>query len=385
MSELGQTNDPKVLVPGDAAAIFENVRVLRGRYDDVSAAGEALKRIDTGGWTGQAADSFHEQHDTDVPRWFSAADSLDNGASALEDYADCLVWAQGQAAGAIDLWRQGEAATLQAKEAHDRAVADAQAQTQANAARGDPTVVQPPPFVDAGEPKRQAARDMLNPARRQLADVADRTAEALLAEAELAPLDSLKQSDADFFGGIWDTISGFGQGLVGLITDPLGTAEAIAYNVTHPVETFKDAVAWDDWANGQGDRALGKIVGGLLLGGGAGKLAKSLLRRRGDNGSDSKGDRETISDPKKFDPGTLKGETPDQVRAGIPSDWTRSGSKTGGGEVFRDPNNPGRQIRIMPGYPEGSRPDPLTTGPYAVVSQNGVTVKIPLAGNPTLR
>jgi hypothetical protein len=38
----------------------------------------------------------------------------------------------------------------------------------------------------------------------------------------------------------------------------------------------------------------------------------------------------------------------------------------------------------MPGYAEGSRPDPLTTGPYVVVSQNGVTVKIPLAGNPTL-
>lgn len=282
MSELGQTNDPKALVAGDAAAIFENVRVLRGRYDDVIAAGEALQRIDTGGWTGQAADSFREQHRTDVPRWFSASDSLDNGATALRDYADCLVWAQGQAAGAIDLWQQGEAATRQAREAHGRAVADAQAQTNTNAARGDPTVVQPPPFVDTGEPKRQAARDMLNPARQQLADVGNITAEALHAEAQLAPQDSLKQSDADFFGGIWDTISGVGESLWGLITDPLGTAEAIAYNVTHPVETLKDAVAWDDWANGQGDRALGQIVGGLLLGGGVGKLAKSLLRRRSD-------------------------------------------------------------------------------------------------------
>lgn len=101
-------------------------------------------------------------------------------------------------------------------------------------------------------------------------------------------------------------------------------------------------------------------------------------------GADSGSAKDAISDPKKFDPNTVKGQTPQQVRDRIPSDWPKSGSKAGGGEVFRDPKNPGRQIRIMPGYPKGSRPDPLTTGPYAVVSQNGVTVKVPLAGNPTL-
>jgi len=51
----------------------------------------------------------------------------------------------------------------------------------------------------------------------------------------------------------------------------------------------------------------------------------------------------------------------------------------------RVPGNAGRQIRIMPGYPDGSRVDPVTLGPYAVVSQNGVVVKIPLLGNPTLQ
>ena len=29
----------------------------------------------------------------------------------------------------------------------------------------------------------------------------------------------------------------------------------------------------------------------------------------------------------------------------------------------------GRQIRIMDGYPPGTRPDPITEGPYAVISQ----------------
>jgi hypothetical protein len=70
--------------------------------------------------------------------------------------------------------------------------------------------------------------------------------------------------------------------------------------------------------------------------------------------------------------------------ARIPSDWDVRPSKRGGGTVYSDPENRGRQIRIMPGYPPGSRPDPLAWGPYVEVSQNGVTTKVPLAGNPTL-
>ena len=39
----------------------------------------------------------------------------------------------------------------------------------------------------------------------------------------------------------------------------------------------------------------------------------------------------------------------------------------------------------MDGYPPGTRPDPITEGPYAVVSQgNGPAIKIPLLGNPVL-
>lgn len=91
-----------------------------------------------------------------------------------------------------------------------------------------------------------------------------------------------------------------------------------------------------------------------------------------------------IGGPHDFSPHDLRGLTPEEVRARIPGDWTHRVSNSGGGEVFLDPVNRGRQIRIMPGYPPGSRPDPVTWGPYAVVSQNGQTVKIPLAGNPSL-
>ncbi|WP_244199722.1 putative T7SS-secreted protein [Amycolatopsis thailandensis] len=247
MAELGQTTDPKALIPGDPPAVYENARVLEARASSAGAVGDALKRIDTGGWRGPASDRFHEDHQTEVPRWMQADDSLDNAAQALTAYADTLAWAQGQAAEAIAQWQRGDTATEQAEQAYDRAVADAQTRTRANAERGDPTVVQPPAFTDPGEAHRQAARDILKRARRQLAEAGDRCTEALRVEASLAPQDSRRQADANFYGGIRDSISGAGEALWGAISDPGGTVAAMAHNVMHPVETFKAITAWDDW------------------------------------------------------------------------------------------------------------------------------------------
>lgn len=93
-----------------------------------------------------------------------------------------------------------------------------------------------------------------------------------------------------------------------------------------------------------------------------------------------------IDNPNLFDPHVLEGCPIGEIREAIPSDWRAYPSRRGGGEVFEDPVNRGRQIRLMPGYPTGSRPDAITTGPYAVVSQRGgIPVKIALYGNPTLR
>jgi hypothetical protein len=73
------------------------------------------------------------------------------------------------------------------------------------------------------------------------------------------------------------------------------------------------------------------------------------------------------------------------VEERIPSDWVEESSKSGGDEVFRDPDHLGRQIRILPVYGKGARPNEITSGPYAVVSQNGKVTKVPLAGNPVLQ
>lgn len=137
-------------------------------------------------------------------------------------------------------------------------------------------------------------------------------------------------------------------------------------------------------------RALGELA--MIYG--PGKLAKldnaidnlRDARHLGDT-SDAVDDVATtfrIGGPKEFDPESLRGMRVDDVRESIPDDWPVRPSRRGGGEVFDDPQHRGRHVRIMPGYPAGSRPGDLTSGPYAVVSQNGASVKIPLAGNQRL-
>ena len=138
-----------------------------------------------------------------------------------------------------------------------------------------------PPFSDPGEAKRQAARDQLNRAREQLAEAGDGTSQLLHDLAQTAPQDSQKQADANFYGGIWTSVEGFGESLWTMVSDPGATISAMADNLTHPVQTLKDLVAWDDWASGHGDRALGKVTGDVLIGAatfGAGKVLKSVLK-----------------------------------------------------------------------------------------------------------
>ncbi|KAA5837265.1 colicin E3/pyocin S6 family cytotoxin [Saccharopolyspora hirsuta] len=266
--ELGQVTDPALLVPGDPDLIEANARFIRERAVKASETGEALQRIDAGGWTGRAADLWHEQHQTDVPRWFDGGDSLEAGAAALEEYARVLRWAQDEAAEAARLWAEGEAATEQAKLDYERAVAEAQGGEVA-------------PFVDPGGERRQAAQDMLRLARQELVWAGDRAAFALREEAAVAPQDSQAQIDANFYGALWEGFSGTFTAFYDAFADPLGTVEAMAYAVTHPVETFKAMVSWDDFANGHGEVGLGRITGEILGGivtGGVGKVLKTIKK-----------------------------------------------------------------------------------------------------------
>lgn len=222
MAELGETQDPTQLVKGKPEAIEENARVLRARADSADNAAQGLLAVDTGSWTGAAAQAFHDKFSYEPRKWFAATDALGSAADALDDYASTLRWAQSQATEAIAGWNRGQTATQQARSAHDQAVAQA-------AANNQPA---PAPFSDPGAASRQAAQDMLNRARVQLSEAGDTAAGILRGAMDTAPQESSWLSDlghtlANAGADVVNGLASFGNAALHHPLDVLGAAGGI--------------------------------------------------------------------------------------------------------------------------------------------------------------
>ncbi len=195
MTELGDTQDPRALIPGDPAVVGHTAKTLRHYGEVLVDAGQGLKRIDDGGWQGQAADAFHDFFEGHPGEWMRSGDGFVAAADAVEDYLPVLEWAQREAAEAITVWSEGVAATEQAREAYEREVAQRE-QT------GAPP---PAPFSDPGAAKREQARSMLAAAREQVHAVGDDTRSAVAqAKGELV-------QGRSWFGQLWHGVSEFGE------------------------------------------------------------------------------------------------------------------------------------------------------------------------------
>jgi hypothetical protein len=57
--QLGQTQDPTKLIRGEPAAIDTAAKRVRAMGDSVGSTGDALRRIDTGEWSGGGEQAFH--------------------------------------------------------------------------------------------------------------------------------------------------------------------------------------------------------------------------------------------------------------------------------------------------------------------------------------
>jgi hypothetical protein len=172
MAELGETNDPRRLVPGNPAAIGATAKSLRSKADALEQAGVGLKRIDTvDGWSGPAGDAFRAKFQGQPGGWLQAAASFYTSADALDNYATTLAWAQRQAAQAISQWNAAQSATQQAQTRYQ------QYQQQGGTE----------PFQDPGEPGRASAAALLNMARGDLRDAGDDVARVIGAERDKAP------------------------------------------------------------------------------------------------------------------------------------------------------------------------------------------------------
>jgi type VII secretion system ESX-1 substrate len=173
VAELGQTSDPKELVPGAPEIVDQNAEAL-GRFGErAGTVGGDLGKIDVPSWSGQAYDSFFGRLAQEPPKWVTASDVLTAAQGHLTGHAETLRWAQGQAREAIAMWERGQAATEQAQTEHDQAVTAAQATPPGVAA---PSIA---PFVDPGDQLRREAQELLDRARRQVLDAGNTAANGI--------------------------------------------------------------------------------------------------------------------------------------------------------------------------------------------------------------
>ncbi|GAA4066106.1 putative T7SS-secreted protein [Streptomyces shaanxiensis] len=107
-AELGDTKDPKELIPGDAGNLHEIARSLRKYSGSFENVGDGLGGVRISGWAGQASDNFSEKLDGEKKNWRYASDQMSGAASAISTYATALSEAQRQASEAIELWDGGD-------------------------------------------------------------------------------------------------------------------------------------------------------------------------------------------------------------------------------------------------------------------------------------
>jgi len=179
-AELGQTRDPRALIPGDPAALHAHAAELTSQGDTLLQVGGSLKRINTfEAWSGQAADAFRDKFTPHPGQWLTAGDSHHAAAAPVTRYAETLSWGQGQATTAVQQWDQAQAATESAVNQYNQA-----------AARG----VQQAAFLDPGAARRANAQATLARAREQVAGAGDSAARAVMSAANAAPQQSMLAS-----------------------------------------------------------------------------------------------------------------------------------------------------------------------------------------------
>ncbi|MFE3038314.1 putative T7SS-secreted protein [Streptomyces canus] len=206
MAQLGETSDPRALVPGSPDSLTTTAQALLAYGDVLIEAGEGLAKVDTeDGWRGPAGDAFRDRFHGQPARWTEAGNEFHTAANALYDYLYTLRAAQQRAAEAIAQYARGETATTNAKNAHDRQVSEARG-------RGDNTEI---PFDDPGEADRAAARAALDTARGNV-ETAGHTAAAKVRKAtESAPeRPGFWSKVGDFLGDVGDELLDGGKTVV---------------------------------------------------------------------------------------------------------------------------------------------------------------------------
>lgn len=289
-------------VPGTPAAARTLAESYSTLADGLEQSGQSWRAIDTGAWTGKAADAARDHLDTAPKEWLRAADSFGQAARALHTYAGTLAEVKPRAERAQQRLEQAQAQSHRAHQEHQAAVdafnqAAAQANNSANPSVHDPG--RPPgPLQDPAAAEAQQARVEIEQCQQAASEAAHRAAQAVRQAAEAAPADAsgwsrLAQEFGDFVSDrgnmVKNVAHGAGDALVSTVqmisafgpsgvTSPAaqtrqeiagGAAAGLMQAWNHPGETAKAAVSSfaDNPAKGVGG-VVGSAPGGGAVGGG---------------------------------------------------------------------------------------------------------------------
>lgn len=173
MPELGATEDPTALIPGNPVVLRTAGAAYRRYALMLEEASAGLGRVGTpDGWSGPAANGFRAAFAPEPRRWQDAAAAFGDAARAADDHATALEWARGRAGEAVARWREAQVASTTARAQYEQAVA-------ADAA--------PVPFVDPGDGARADAQRLLAEARQHVRDSGDRSAALVTSACAAAP------------------------------------------------------------------------------------------------------------------------------------------------------------------------------------------------------
>lgn len=101
---------PTFEIKGDPAAIRGRIAVMRDRASDFERIAWSLQEISVSGWSGRAAERFHEHFKLQPEKWWCASATFGRTADAWEVYASALEQAQTRAAEAKVAYEEGVAA-----------------------------------------------------------------------------------------------------------------------------------------------------------------------------------------------------------------------------------------------------------------------------------
>ncbi len=265
---------PDFEIEGNPANIRAKALVMEQKGQLFYDTGDALSRIDVGGWTGRAADEFREAHDLEPERWIKSGNGFARAAGGLRTYAGELESAQSRADWAREEYARGERESESARNQYGSYMDRMRSYWSTGGTD------QAQPFTDWGDPIQQDALTELNAAKADLDNAAHACAGEVRAGCADAPEEpNWFESGLRFVGGIlegageavWDLLTMVPFSPVNMVID----AYKLATGDLTPEELMKK---YELSAEGAWDMAQGIYTGLTTDPIGFGKeLGKSLL------------------------------------------------------------------------------------------------------------